>query len=114
MRLIECDRCGTTVEYRKPDSIYPGYPDGWIKSDSGFGNDLCPACVERALEKPERSPVLTATDMPDVPIVRGDHDTLNQLLQGKPAVCGHLGVKAGDVCACGVTVEDAEVFKAKV
>ena len=52
MRLIECDRCGERVEYRKAGSKHAGYPDGWVKSGHGFGNDLCPACAGRALEKP--------------------------------------------------------------
>lgn len=79
MRLIECDRCTTTLEPWESS----GVPDGWA-TVLGWRIDklLCPACVERALEKPVRDPVLAATDLPDVPMELGPPGTADALMHG--------------------------------
>ena len=47
MRLTECRRCGAQD---RTDGRTLLYPDGWETLGKAI---LCPACVERALEKPE-------------------------------------------------------------
>ena len=49
MRLTECRRCGAQD---RTDGRTLLYPDGWETLGKAI---LCPACVERALEKPEVS-----------------------------------------------------------
>ena len=80
MRLIECDRCGA-------EESVPAKDWGLLILSDDPKHDradvsLCPACVERALEKPERDPVLAATDFPDVPISRASSGTAEALLRG--------------------------------
>ena len=88
MRLIVCDRCGVKGKL-VPDTIFGTKGEGFgsLHPDGDAPTvELCPACVKRALEKPERDPVLAATDLPDVPMERAPPGTVDALLHGKDIV----------------------------
>ena len=65
MRLIECDRCKAKID----GALHLGVLSWWVEAGKGESSarqvqtEFCPACVERALEKPQ---VVTVQNDSDV------------------------------------------------